>query len=181
MARNWKVDLKKLVDFLKNIEIQKYTHLRQIKTVEQDLPQELLPLEIYYNYYWDTTDFKDYDEIFKIYWSEKLNPYIYDFIKKYFYGCSLQFVEEGFKARLYRIWMSILTQFHFQYLWNALFKEKLISSAELDMMGIDAIIELNKIKLAIQVKKCLIGEKHQIVDLREGNKIMPILLWKFHT
>lgn len=153
MARNWKTDLKKLVDFLKNIEVQKYAHLRQIKTVEQDLPRELLPLEIYYSYYWDTTDFKDYDEIFKIYWREKLNPYIYDFIKKYFYGCSLQFVEEGFKARLYRIWMSILTQFHFQYLWNALFKEKLISSAELDMMGIDAIVELNKIKIAIQVKK----------------------------
>ena len=65
----------------------------------------------------------------------------------------MQFVEEGFKARLYRIWMSILTQFHFQYLWNALFKEKLISSAKLDMMGIDAIVELNKIKIAIQVKK----------------------------
>ncbi len=103
MARNWKADLKKLVDFLKNIEVQKYAHLRQIKTVEQDLPRELLPLKIYYKYYWNTTDFKDYDEIFKIYWREKLNPYIYDFIKKYFYGCSLQFVEEGFKARLYRI------------------------------------------------------------------------------
>ena len=153
MVRNWEVDLNKFEDFLKNIEIEKYAHLRQIKTVEQDLPRELLPLEIYYSYYWDTADFKDYDEIFKIYWSEKLHPYVYDFIKKYFYGCSLQFVEEGFKARLYRIWMSILTQFHFQYLWNALFREKLISSAELDMMGIDAIVELNKIKIAIQVKK----------------------------
>jgi len=153
MSRNWKTDLKKFEDFLRNINLQKYAHLRQIKTVEQDLPRELLPLDLFYRYYWETTNFKDYDEIFKIYWSEKLNPYIYDFIKKYFYGCSLQFVEEGFRARLYRIWMSILTQFHFQYLWNAIFKEKLISSAELDMMGIDAIVELNNIKVAIQVKK----------------------------
>ena len=153
MSRNWKADLKKFEDFLRNIDIQKYAHLRQIKTVEQDLPRELLPLEIYYRYYWDTTDFKDYDEIFKIYWNEKLKPYIYEFIKKYFYGCSLQFVEEGFKARLYRIWMSILTQFHFQYLWNALFDEKLISSAELDMLGIDATVKLNNVKIGIQVKK----------------------------
>jgi len=153
MARNWGKDLNKFEEFLKEIDIQKYAYLRQIKTVEQDLPRGLLPLEIFYRYYWDTTDFKDYNEVFGIYWSEKFHPYIYEFIKKYFYGCSLQFVEEGFKARLYRIWMSILTQFHFQYLWNALFTEKLISSPELDMTGIDAIVELNNIKVAFQVKK----------------------------
>lgn len=153
MARNWKEDLEKFVNFIKNIDIDRYAYLRQIKTVEQDLPKELLPLEIFYRHYWETTDFKDYDEIFNLYWHEKLNPYIYEFIKKYFYGCSLQFVEEGFRARLYRIWMSILTQFHFQYLWNALFEEKLISSAELDAMGIDAIVELDTKKVAIQVKK----------------------------
>ena len=153
MIRNWKEDLNNFERFLMNINIHKYAHLRAIKTVEQDLPRDLLPLEIYYRYYWYTTDFKDYDEVFKIYWSEKLNPHIYNFIKKYFYGCSLQFVEEGFKARLYRIWMSILTQFHFQYLWNALFDEKLMSTPELDMMGIDAVVELNTVKIAIQVKK----------------------------
>ncbi len=49
--------------------------------------------------------------------------------------------------------MSILTQFHFQYLWNTLFIEKLTSSAELDMMGIDAIMKLNNMKVGIQVKK----------------------------
>ena len=152
MTRDWKNDLNKFENFLKSINMQKYAHLRAVKTVEQDLPRDLLPLEIYYRYYWDTTNFKDYDDIFKIYWSEKLK-HIYDFIKKYFYGCSLQFVEEGFKARLYRIWMSILTQFHFQYLWNALFDEKLISTPELDMLGIDAITKLYTIKIAIQVKK----------------------------
>lgn len=152
MTRDWKKDLEKFENFLKNINLAQYSHLKDIKTVEQDLPRDLLPLEIYYKYYWDTTDFKDYNEIFKIYWKEKLE-HIYDFMKKYFYGCSLQFVEEGFKARLYRIWMSILTQFHFQYLWNALFVEELVSTPELDMMGIDAIVELNQVKIAIQVKK----------------------------
>ncbi len=153
MRRNWKKDLARFEDFLGSIDVQKYAYLRMIKTVEQDLPRDLLPLEIYYKHYWDTTDFKDYDEVFQIYWNEKLNPHIYNFIKKYFYGCSMQFVEEGFKARLYRIWMSILTQFHFQYLWNALFEEKLTSTPELDAMGIDAIVELREVKIAIQVKK----------------------------
>jgi len=150
--RDWVSDLAKFERFLESIPIQKYAYLRKIKTVEQDLPRDLLPLEIYYKYYWYTTNFKDFDEIFKIYWKKKYK-YIYKFIKKYFYGCSLQFVEEGFKARLYRIWMSILTQFHFQYLWNALFNEKLTSSPELDMIGIDAIVELNNMKVAIQIKK----------------------------
>lgn len=164
MIRIWKEDLNKFEGFLRDIDLQKYADLRTIKTVEQDLPQDLLPLEIYYRHYWHTTDFKDYDEIFKTYWSEKLNPYIYDFIKKYFYGCSLQFVEEGFKARLYRIWMSILTQFHFQYSWNALFDEKLVSTAELDMAGIDAIVELNEEKVAIQVKK--VSYRREVSDRR---------------
>jgi len=154
MDRDWKKDLEKFEDFLKKIDLQKYKPLRDIKTVEQNLPKDLLPLEIYYKYYWKTTDFKDFDEIFQIYWNEKLNPHIYNFIKKYFYGCSLQFVEEGFKARLYRIWMSVLTQFHFQYLWNVLFAEKLISTPELDNVGIDAIVESdNNKKIAIQIKK----------------------------
>ncbi len=151
--RNWSEDLGKFEKFLAEIDIQKYSQLKRIKTVEQDLPKELLPLELFYHYYWNTTDFRDYDEIFEIYWSQKLNPHIYKFIKKFFYGCSLQFVEEGFKARLYRIWMSVLTQFHFQYLWNSLFVEKLVSYAELDAMGIDAILELGGIKVGIQIKK----------------------------
>jgi hypothetical protein len=151
--RDWQTNLKKFENFLKNIDIEKYSYLRNIKTVEQDLPKDLLPLELYYKYYWDSTNFKNFDEIFEIYWREKLNPYIYNFIKKYFYGCSLQFVEEGFKARLYRIWMSILTQFHFQYLWNALFDKKLKSNPQLDLMGIDAILNLNDTNIAIQIKK----------------------------
>jgi len=138
--RNLNNNIEKFENFLKSIDINKYSYLRKIKTVEQDLPKELLPLELYYNYYWDNTDFKDYDEVFKEYWESKLSPHIYNFIKKYFYGCSIQFVEEGFKARLYRIWISLLTQFHFQYLWNAMFDNKLYSSAELDTMGIDAVL-----------------------------------------
>lgn len=164
MVRDWKKDLSKFEEFLKSINMEKYYHLRLIKTVEQDLPKDLLPLELYYEYYWNTTDFKDYDEVFRIYWNEKLNPYIYEFIKKYFYGCSLQFIEEGFRARLYRIWVSILTQFHFQYLWNALFDENIVSTPDLDFIGIDGVFEMNKLKVGIQIKK--ISYRKEVLDRR---------------
>jgi len=128
----WRDKLERYEEFLKSIPVEKYEYLRAIKTVEQDLPRELLPLEIFYEYYWYGENFADYEEVFGVYWEEKLR-FIHKFIEKYFYGCSLQFVKEGFKARLYRTWMSILTQFHFQYLWNAEFPDMpLYSDHEMD-------------------------------------------------
>ncbi len=153
MAVDWGQRLEAYEKFLCGIDLDKYAPLRSIKTVEQDLPKELLPLDVFYRYYWDRQDFRNFDEVFKIYWFEKLSPHIYKFIKKYFYGCSIEFVEEGFKARLYRTWVSILTQFHFQYLWNAISEKELISSAELDAAGIDAIVVWNSKKIGIQIKK----------------------------
>ncbi len=167
MTRNWKGDLEKYENFLKSVNLNKYKHLRKIKTVEHDLPKNLIPLDLYYKYYWNTTDFKEYEEVFQIYWNDRLK-HIYEFIRKYFYGCSLQFVEEGFKARLYRIWVSVLTQFHFQYLWNALFKEKLVSSPELDKMGIDGMVKINNLKIGFQIKK--ISYRREVSDRRFTKK-----------
>jgi len=153
MERDWKAELRKFEEYLESFNIEKYSNFRNIKTVEQDLPNELIPLEIFYHYYWEERDFLDFDDLFKIYWIEKLNPHIYEFIKKYFYGCSIQFVEDGMKARLYRTLISVLTQFHFQYLWNALFNEKLESNADLDGIGIDALVNINEMTIALQIKK----------------------------
>ena len=50
MVRDWERDLKEFEKFLGGLELEKYKELRAIKTVEQDLPQDLLPLEIYYRY-----------------------------------------------------------------------------------------------------------------------------------
>jgi hypothetical protein len=167
MARNWSGDLKLFEDFLLLIPIDKYAKLRSVKTVEQDLPPDLRPLELFYRFYWDSTDFKSFDEIFDFYWKEKLAP-IMDFIKKFFYGCSISFVEEGMKARIYRTWMSLLTQYHFQYLWNSLFDGKLESSAVLDGMGIDALYMIGTKKIGIQIKK--ISFRREVSDRRFTNK-----------
>ena len=146
--------LKKYENFLEGIDLSKYSRLRKIKTVEQDLPKSLNPLPLIYKYYWEERKFLNYEDFFKIYWNTNLH-HIMEFVKKYFYGCSLQFVEEGFKARLYRTWTSLLTQFHFQYLWMEVFGKRypLEASAELDMAGIDSRITINGIVIGIQIKK----------------------------
>jgi len=163
MPRDWKTDLDKFATFLSQIDVASYSHLKAIKTVEQDLPNELLPLDIYYRYYWESTEFKRFDDVFAEYWSTHLKP-LNDFIKQYFYGCSFAFVEEGFKARLYRTWMAILTQFHFQYLWNSLFSDQLESNSRLDGMGIDALVILSGKRVALQVKK--VSYRREVSDRR---------------
>jgi len=146
--------LKEYEDFLSKIDLSKYSDLRKIKTVEQDLPKALNPLPLIYRFYWEDKNFIDYDEFFKTYWDTNLS-HIMDFVRKYFYGCSLQFVEEGFKARIYRTWTSILTQFHFQYLWKEFLGDKypLEASADLDMLGIDSRIYWSDKLIGIQIKK----------------------------
>jgi hypothetical protein len=146
--------LRKYENFLEGIDLAGYAKLRKIKTVEQDLPKSLNPLPLIYKFYWEEKNFLSYEEFFSTYWEGNLHA-VMEFVKKYFYGCSLQFVEEGFKARIYRTWISLLTQFHFQYLWTELFNEKypLEASADLDLTGIDSRIFVGDKSIGIQIKK----------------------------
>jgi len=146
--------LRKYEDFLEGIDLVSYAKLRKIKTVEQDLPKSLNPLPLIYRFYWEEKDFLSYEDFFKTYWEGNLHA-VMEFVRKYFYGCSLQFVEEGFKARIYRTWISLLTQFHFQYLWTELFSERypLEASADLDLAGIDSRIFIGDKSVGVQIKK----------------------------
>jgi len=49
--------------------------------------------------------------------------------------------------------MSVLTQFHFQYSWQAFCPEPLEANPELDLNGIDSIIHFGDLKVGIQIKK----------------------------
>jgi len=149
-----KVTAKDFENFLANLDLKKYEKLRNIKTVEQNLPKKLNPLFLLYEKYWEERRFMDYDSFFEIYWDRNIKE-ICKFAKKYFYGCSLEFVQEGFKARIYRTWMSVLTQFHFQYLWEDLFGKDypLKASAELDIKGVDSLIAFGNFRIGIQIKK----------------------------
>lgn len=76
-----------------------------------------------------------------------------EFIRKYFWGCSYAFVRLGLEARLYRTAVSIWTQFHFCYRWNASCKLPLEATPELDAQGIDALIHTSGSPTGIQIKK----------------------------
>jgi len=147
--------LSRFEEFLASIPLERYREeLLPVKTVEQDLPKNLNPLPAIYEKYWLPKEeaFPDYDEFFRTWWTNHLKP-LDDFIRQYFWGCSHEFVYIGFKARIYRTLVSVLTQFHFAYSWLAHCHLPLEASAELDMKGIDALVTVHEVKVALQIKK----------------------------
>ncbi len=140
-------------NFLSNIDLEFYREKYvQIKTVEQDLPRLMNPLPPIYNAYWQRSEYLSFEEFFAYYWDSRPKE-IMDFIKQFFWGCSIEFVRLGLEARLYRTWVSLLTQFHLGYLWNCLYSGAYNASAGLDMEGIDAVITVRGKKVATQIKK----------------------------
>lgn len=143
--------------FLASLDLESYQQkYRPIKTVEQDLPRELNPLPDLYEHYWkaleDNPSFLGFEEFFDHWWEKRLRP-LDEFIRKYFWGCSYAFVRLGLEARLYRTAVSIWTQFHFCYRWNASCELPLEATPELDAQGIDALIHTSGSPTGIQIKK----------------------------
>nr|pir type II site-specific deoxyribonuclease (EC 3.1.21.4) TthHB8I - Thermus aquaticus [Thermus aquaticus]AAA27489.1 endonuclease [Thermus thermophilus HB8]AAA27490.1 endonuclease [Thermus thermophilus HB8] len=158
-------------DFLKCLDLESYQEkYRPIKTVEQDLPRELNPLPDLYDHYWkpngNTLHFPDFETFFDQWWEKRLRP-LNEFIRKYFWGCSYEFVRLGLEARLYRTAVSIWTQFHFSYRWNASCQLRLTATWELDAQGIDAQIQAEDRLIGIQIKK----ETYRS-EAREGNRFL---------
>ena len=157
MPKNWTQELSNYENFLSNIDVQSYSRFRIIKWVEQDLPQGKVPnlykegeiiklrhlqLASIYFYYWDNSNFLNFNEWFEQYWkdinnNEEVKTALRNFKSYFFDGADEEWFKDGFRARMYRTWMSLLTQIHFQYLWNKLFDEKIESSALLDSLGLD--------------------------------------------
>jgi len=154
-AKTAKAILEKFEAFLETIPLADYrTELEPVKTVEQDLPKELNPLPAIYAKYWTSApiEFPNFEDFFREWWTDHLHP-LDAFIRKYFWGCSYEFVYLGFKARLYRTLISVLTQFHFSYSWLAYCGLPLEASADLDMKGIDALVHCREKTVALQIKK----------------------------
>ena len=157
MPKNWTQELSNYENFLSNIDVQSYSRFRIIKWVEQDLPQGKVPnlykegeiiklrhlqLASIYFYYWDNSNFLNFNEWFEQYWTDinsndEVKAALRKFKSYFFDGADEEWFKDGFRARMYRTWMSLLTQIHFQYLWNKLFDEKIESSALLDSLGLD--------------------------------------------
>ncbi len=134
--------------FLQSIPLAEYREtLKDVKWVEQDLYPEMLPLASIFRNYWHNQNFLDFGSWFDQFWNElHSNPLsvsaIKDFKKYYFDKDNDGWFRLGFKARMYRTWVSLLTQIDFYYVLSYVIAKRgyritFEANAVLDQKGID--------------------------------------------
>lgn len=189
------LDLQRFRDFLGSIPLDKYREeLKNVKWVEQDLPKEILPLASIFKYYWEERNFLNFEDWFETFWKEindKIeSKKVLEEFKRYYFNRKLEendWFKKGFKARMYRTWVSILTQLDFCYLFEYLTTRrnmnlKLECSADLDVKGIDA--KVNDIEFQIakithrkearsaSKRKSLIPIPYAVFNIEEFEKLI---------
>ena len=146
--------------FLATIPLSHFrVEFQKVKWVEQDLPRAMLPLKSIYEHYWKKQNFLEFDSWFSYFWEElHTNKESLEVIKKfkkyYFDKDNNGWFKKGFKARMYRTWISMLTQLDFGYVISYVAEKQnkilvLECNASLDRSGIDLKIG----DLGFQVKK----------------------------
>lgn len=171
--------LEKYRTFLEGIPLAKYREeLKGIKWVEQDLPKEIFPLASIFKYYWNERKFLNFEEWFEIFW-EELNTEpaskqaIKEFKKYYFDKDDNGWFKRGFKARMYRTWVSVLTQLDFCYMFEYICTKEgkdfqLECNAELDAQGIDARVNdigFQIAKISQRKEARTVGGKKKVVTI----------------
>lgn len=134
--------------FLESIPLDEYRDkLRDVKWVEQDLYPELLPLTSIFDNYWHKQNFLDFESWFEQFWEELHSDPIratalQSFKKYYFDKDDDGWFKLGFKARMYRTWVSVLTQLDFCYMFLYVCEQRskslrLEANAELNARGVN--------------------------------------------
>jgi hypothetical protein len=174
-------DFERFRRFLESIPLDKYREeLKDVKWVEQDLYKELLPLESIFKYYWETREFLSFEDWFENFWRE-INTIpekkeALEKFKRYYFNRELgenDWFRKGFKARMYRTWISLLTQLDFCYVFEYVVSRKglnlqLVCNADLDAKGIDAMVN----DIGFQIAK--ISERKEARAGKTKKKIVPI-------
>lgn len=179
MKKNPGFDLKKYRRFLGTIPLDKYREeLKDIKWVEQDLPREMLPMASIFKYYWEERSLLDFEEWFEIFWKElntvpKSKEALRQFKKYYFDKNNDGWFKKGFKARMYRTWISVLTQLDFCYVFEYICAKEdkdlqLECNAELDIKGVDALVN----NIGFQVAK--ISQRKEARKLARKKTVVTI-------
>lgn len=185
-------DLKKYRFFLETIPLNKFREeLKDIKWVEQDLNKAgrialgsaLLPLASIFKYYWEERQFLNFEEWFEIFWEElNTNPQSKEALKQfkryYFDKNNDGWFKKGFKARMYRTWVSVLTQLDFCYMFEYICaregKElRLEGNAELDRRGIDARVN----DIGFQIAKISQRKEARTVGGKKTVVTIPYVVW----
>lgn len=173
-------DFEKYRKFLESIPLSKYREeLKDIKWVEQDLTMEMLPLEFIFRYYWFERKFLNFDEWFEDFWKElntkpESKQALKQFKKYFFDKDGNGWFKKGFRARMYRTWVSVLTQLDFCYVFESIcFKESknliLECNAELDARGVDARIN----NIGFQIAKISQRKEARTVGGKKNVIIIP--------
>lgn len=179
IMKNLLKDLEKYRDFLQTIPLNEYREkLKDIKWVEQDLPKEMLPLASIFKHYWEERQFLNFDEWFETFWKElNTNPQskeaLRQFKRYYFDKNNDGWFKKGFKARMYRTWVSVLTQLDFCYMFEYICAREgknlqLEANAELDARGIDARVNdigFQIAKISQRKEARTVGEKKAVVTI----------------
>lgn len=179
MKKNQIKDIEEYRKFLESIPLDKYREeLKDIKWVEQDLPKEMLPLASIFRYYWDERKFLGFDEWFEIFWEEintnaESKQALKEFKKYYFDKNGDGWFKKGFKARMYRTWVSLLTQLDFCYMFEYICAKEnknliLECNAELDVKGVDARVSeigFQIAKISQRKEARTVGEKKTVVTI----------------
>lgn len=163
---------KDFIKFLSSIDLEAYRkRFVGNKSVEEDLPKNIQILKYIYKQYWVDRNYLSFDEFINIVISEiesdlRLYNKKRNNFSKHSEGAYLAFLD-GWVARQYRTWASILTQIQFGYCCEEFFiDKKVLMCEELDIKGIDVRIENYK---DFGVKK--ISNRKDMTKLKRLEKI----------
>ncbi len=192
MKKNSINDLKKYREFLETIPLDKYREeLKNVKWVEQDLNKAgqiqlgsaLLPLASIFKYYWEKRQFLTFEKWFEIFWEElntklESKQALKEFKKYYFDKNGDGWFKKGFKARMYRTWVSVLTQLDFCYMFEYICTKEgknlqLEGNAELDARGIDARVN----DIGFQIAKISQRKEARTVGGKKMVVTIPYVVW----
>ena len=172
--------LKEFITFLNTIDLDNYRNkFVGNKSVEEDLPKNIQILKHIYKYYWDDRQFLLFDDFINLvikditddlkYYNKKRNNF-----SEHSDNAYPAFLD-GWIARQYRTWSSILTQIQFAYCAEEHFKNnKVLMGYELDINGVDVRVE-NYADFGI--KK--ISQRKDIIKIKREEKqgVIPITYW----
>lgn len=184
IMKNLLKELEKYRYFLETIPLNKYREeLKEIKWVEQDLPKGMLPLASIFKYYWEERQFLIFDEWFENFWRElnakpESKQALQEFKKYYFDKNGDGWFKKGFKARMYRTWVSVLTQLDFCYMFEYICGKEgkdlqLEGNAKLDARGIDARVN----NIGFQIAKISQRKEARTAGGKKTVVTIPYVVW----
>lgn len=171
---------KEYIQFLETIDLDKYRkEYSGNKSVEEDLPKNIQILPFIYEKYWDEREFISFEEFISWVISQIEDNLIAYNNKRNNFSVHAQpaypAFKEGWIARQYRTWASILTQIQFGFCCEEYYpNNKIIMNAELDSQGVDVRV----VGIAdYGVKK--VSNRKDIIKMKrqESEGVVPITYW----